>query len=79
MLLSLFTVNPILGQLLNKQILEKDLLAVIILISSLKPNTQIFIVSLETENDYYNRQVIGKPGENRRKTNHIKKEKYAKN
>ena len=24
------------------------------IISSLKPNTQIFIVSLETENDYYN-------------------------
>jgi hypothetical protein len=29
------------------------------IISSLKPNTQIFIVSLETENDYYNVIDIG--------------------
>jgi uncharacterized protein YgiM (DUF1202 family) len=49
------------------------------IISSLKPNTQVFIISLETENDYYNIIVSGKLAENRRKIKHIKKEKYAKN
>lgn len=30
------------------------------IISSLKPNDQIFIISLETENDYYNVVIVGK-------------------
>ena len=47
-------------------------------ISSLKPNTQIFIVSLKTENDYYNMIIGGRLAENLRKTNYIKKRNMQK-